>query len=218
MLTFTEENYLKMILTLSQREGKVLVKSLSRELGVKMPTVNSMMKKLSEKGYIYFDSYKPILLTEVGQQAATLVLRKHRLTEMFLYEKMGLGWEQVHKIAEQIEHIKSDLFFDKMDEMLNYPKTDPHGEPIPTKEGDFFQSDDLQLSSFDKGDVVLFMAVGDSSNEFLEYLNKRELHIGQKIKIISKETFDNSLIISCNNRKEVVLSKMVCDKILVTKS
>ena len=101
MLTFTEENYLKMILTLSQREGKVLVKSLSRELGVKMPTVNSMMKKLSEKGYIYFDSYKPILLTEVGQQAATLVLRKHRLTEMFLYEKMGLGWEQVHKIAEQ---------------------------------------------------------------------------------------------------------------------
>lgn len=219
MLTLVEENYLKTILTLSDKEGKVLVKALSRELDVKMPTVNSMMKRLSEKGYIHFENYKPIFLTERGRKEAASILRKHRLTETFLYEKMELGWEQVHAIAEQIEHIRSDLFFDKMDQMLNHPKVDPHGEPIPSKNGDILESTYRKLSVFEPGDVVVFMAVNDASDTFLEYLNKRNLSLGIGLEIISKEEYDGSMAVRYGgSKKEEVLSRPVCDKILVEKN
>ena len=127
-----EENYLKALFHLSKNgEEEVAVKDLSERLNIKMPTVNSMMKKLAEKELVHYTSYKPLRLTQKGLIKAALIVRKHRLTEMFLVEKMDFGWEEVHEVAEQIEHIQSPLFFDKMDQMLNYPRFDPHGSPIP---------------------------------------------------------------------------------------
>lgn len=216
MLSLAEENYLKKLLTLSKNTEEVSVNELSLELNIKMPTVNGMMKKLSEKGLVHFERYKPIRLTDEGRKAAAVVLRKHRLTETFLYEKMGLGWEQVHSIAEQIEHIQSSLFFEKMDELLNHPKTDPHGEPIPLENGKIIDLGYLKLSSIKVGQTVLFSAVNDASEEFLRFLNKRDLKLGTQIKIISVESYDGSLTVSYNNKKEV-LSKLVCDKILTSK-
>lgn len=216
MISLAEENYLKKLLTLSKETGEVSVNELSLELNIKMPTVNGMMKKLSEKGLVYFERYKPIKLTDEGRKAAAIVLRKHRLTETFLFEKMGMGWEQVHPIAEQIEHIQSSLFFEKMDELLNYPKIDPHGEPIPTDDGQIMEMGYLRLSNHKVGQTVIFSAVNDSSEEFLQFLNKRDLKLGVKIKVIAIEPYDSSLTISYNNKKEV-LSKIVCDKILVNK-
>ena len=216
MISLAEENYLKKLLTLSKETGEVSVNELSLELNIKMPTVNGMMKKLSEKGLVYFERYKPIKLTDEGRKAAAIVLRKHRLTETFLFEKMGMGWEQVHPIAEQIEHIQSSLFFEKMDELLNYPKIDPHGEPIPTDDGQIMDMGYLRLSNQKIGKTIVFSAVNDSSEEFLQFLNKRDLRLGVKIKITGIEPYDGSLTISYNNKKDV-LSKIVCDKILVSR-
>lgn len=214
MITLTEENYLKTILVLSTEKGYVPVNVLSQELNIKMPTVNSMMKRLADKELVYFEPYKPIRLTEKGKTEAALIVRRHRLTETFLFEKMGLGWEHVHPIAEQIEHIQSALFFDKMDEMLNFPKTDPHGEPIPTKEGVFLPTSQTRLSGHKAGETVCFTAVNDSSEEFLKFLNNKNLKLGTAIKIESIELYDGSLTIAYENRHEI-LSKIVADKILV---
>lgn len=216
MLSLAEENYLKRLLILSKETGEVSVNELSMELKIKMPTVNGMMKKLAEKGLVYFEKYKPIKLTDEGRKEAAVVLRKHRLTETFLFKKMGLGWEQVHPIAEQIEHIQSPLFFEKMDELLNYPKIDPHGEPIPSNDGKICDIESQKLSNIKIGQTVVFSAVNDASEEFLQFLNKRDLRLGAKIKVLNVESYDGSLTITYNNRKEV-LSKLVCDKILICK-
>ena len=133
--SLTKENYLKALFALSNEADEVTVNELSKRLGIKMPTVTSMMKKLAEKKLVNYESYKPLRLTEKGKREAGIIIRKHRLTEMFLAEIMGFGWEEVHEIAEQVEHIQSPDFFEKMDKMLGYPKIDPHGSPIPDKTG-----------------------------------------------------------------------------------
>jgi DtxR family Mn-dependent transcriptional regulator len=147
MNSLTEENYLKTLLVMADEHGAVSVNDLSRRLGIKMPTVTSMMKKLAKKKLVHYESYKPLKLTEKGRKEAGLVIRKHRLTEMFLVQKMGFGWEEVHEIAEQIEHIQSPDFFEKMDEMLGYPSVDPHGSPIPDRFGKVEWKKFIKLSS-----------------------------------------------------------------------
>ena len=146
MNSLTEENYLKAFFHLSDDNNQVTVNELSKFLNIKMPSVNSMMKKFAEKKWVIYETYKPIKITDLGKREAAIVVRKHRLTEMFLVEKMEFGWENVHEIAEQLEHIHSEDFFDKMDELLNYPKVDPHGEPIPDKEGNIINQNFLKLS------------------------------------------------------------------------
>src|SRR5690606_10301530 len=134
-------------------------------LSIKMPTVTSMMKKLSAKKLVHYESYKPVKLTENGKKAAALIIRKHRLTEMYLVEKMGFGWEQVHEIAEQIEHIQSPDFFAKMDELLGFPKLDPHGSPIPDKNGKMVWKDYNKLSECQPKDEVKITAVINATDE-----------------------------------------------------
>ena len=136
---------------------------------------------------------------------------------MFLVHKMGFGWEAVHQIAEQLEHIHSELFFDKMDELLNYPKIDPHGEPIPDKDGNIIQQNLMKLSECKAGDEVALASVTESSDSFLTYLSQRELQLNTKIKILKVEAFDHSMSVSFGIGKNETLSKMVCDKILVEK-
>jgi DtxR family Mn-dependent transcriptional regulator len=215
MISQTEENYLKSLFHLSGETGEVNVISLSRCLKIKMPTVTSMMKKLAEKGLVHYESYKPLRLTENGRKQAGLIIRKHRLTEMFLVEKMGFGWENVHDIAEQIEHISAPEFFEKMDELLGYPKLDPHGEPIPDMNGQVQPLKYNTLIDCRAGETIRVAAVINTSAEFLIFLNSREIHLGLEMKVLAVEPFDNSMTVSYGLRKSESLSHTICERLLV---
>lgn len=215
MYSLAEENYLKALYLLSGKVGAVNVNDLSKQLHIKMPTVNSMMKRLFEKGLIHYESYKPIKLTTEGKKQAALIIRKHRLTEMFLVEKMGFGWEEVHPIAEQIEHIDAPAFFDRMDALLGFPKTDPHGSPIPSKNGEIEWIAYVNLSNCHAGEKVILSAVTNSSDEFLRFLNSKDIKLGDVIRILDVEPFDGSMQLSVSNRSPETFSKLVCEKLLV---
>jgi len=217
MNSLTEENYLKALFNIAIENGEVNVNELSKRLGIKMPTVTSMMKKLAEKKMVHYESYKPLRLTEKGKKEAGLIIRKHRLTEMFLAEKMNFGWEDVHDVAEQIEHIQAPAFFDKMDELLGYPKIDPHGSPIPDKSGKIIWKEYSKLSDCKPGETVKLSAVINTSSDFLKYLNSRELRLGLKIKIKSVEPFDKSVVVVYGKRASEVLSNIVCERLMVEK-
>ena len=217
MKSLTEENYLKAIFHLVDEENCFTINELSKLLNVKMPSVNSMMKKFVQKNWVIHESYKPIKLTDLGKKEAALIVRKHRLTEMFLVEKMGFSWESVHEIAEQLEHVHSEVFFDKMDELLNNPKVDPHGEPIPNKEGNIIEQNFLKLSKCKVNDKVILASVTESSDDFLTYLSSRNMNLNSQITILEIEKYDQSMSILCNGEIKI-LSKIVCDKILVNKA
>ena len=217
MISLTEEYYLKELFNLSSETGEVNVNDLSKRLAIKMSTVTSMMKRLAEKELVHYESYKPLRLTEKGKKEAGLIIRKHRLTEMFLVEKMGFGWEEVHEIAEQVEHIQSVGFFEKMDELLGFPTVDPHGSPIPDKTGKVVWLTYSKLSECKAGETVKLSAVINTSSEFLKFLNSREMRLGLKIKINSIESFDRSMVVSYGKRPSETLSNVVCERLLVEK-
>ena len=216
MNSFTEENYLKSMFNLAEKSGEITVNDLSKTLNIKMPTVNSMVKRLAGKGYINYQSYKPITLTDEGKKEALLIIRKHRLTEMFLVEKMGFGWEEVHEVAEQIEHIHSPKFFAKMDEMLDFPKVDPHGSPIPDKTGNIQLKTYNSLNKYGKGEKLKLVAVTNSNDDFLKYLNLKKLNLDTQIEILDKEEFDQSMTVKFNEQA-ITLSEKVTEKLLVEK-
>lgn len=214
MISLTEENYLKAIYHLANKDNTVMVNEISKFLNIKMPSVNSMMKKFADKNWVIYESYKPLIITAEGRRRAALVVRKHRLTEMFLVHKMGFRWDEVHEIAEQLEHIDSEVFFDKIDELLDYPKTDPHGSPIPDKDGNIIQQNYRKLSETRVGQKVVFVALTESSNELLKYLNQKQLPLNTEIEILRLEEFDKSMEVLYNAKKEV-FSALVCEKLLV---
>jgi len=213
--SLTEENYLKALYNLTSTKEMVNVKELAEYFNIKMPTVTSMIKKLASKNLVEYESYRPLKLTSIGQRQAALIVRKHRLTEMFLVEKMGIGWEDVHDIAEQIEHIKSHILFDKMDELLDFPISDPHGSPIPDKDGNVRIEKLSRISDYKAGDTLKLKAVLNSSKEFLEYLNSKDIQLEQTINIINVESFDQSMTVSYSNHPNETLSHTVCKKLLV---
>jgi DtxR family transcriptional regulator, Mn-dependent transcriptional regulator len=213
--SLTEENYLKALLNLANPAGEVNVKELSRVLGTKMPTVTSMMQKLARKKLVHYETYRPPRLTEKGRKEAALIIRKHRLMEMFLVEKMGFGWEAVHQIAEQIEHIHAPAFFEKMDELLGYPKMDPHGSPIPDRNGKMHWKPQAKLSDFKAGSVVKLCGIADSSDDFLRFLNSRDLRLGVAMTINEIEEFDGSMTVSYGKHRKETLSGLVCDRLFV---
>ncbi len=214
MATTTEENYLKTLFHLSGKTGQVSISELSKALEVSKPTANSMVKNLQAKGLITYEKYKPLSLTKEGRKAAALILRKHRLTEMYLVEKMGFGWEEVHEIAEQVEHIESPAFFDRMDELMDFPRADPHGSPIPDKEGRIATQTNKRLNECSPGTEVVLRALGESSKEFLEFLDSRGLTLGSRMKVISMSAFDNSVQVAIEGKNES-LSTKVSERLLV---
>lgn len=215
MASHTEENYLKALFSLSIETGTITVSDLSLRLGVSIPTVNSMIKKLHEQGLVAYEKYRPISLTARGKKEAALVIRKHRLTEMYLVEMMGFGWEQVHEIAEQMEHIDSPLLFQRMDELLGNPTIDPHGSPIPDDKGRVEWKSYEKLSECTVGRNVRLSALTHSSREFLSLLNDRGLALGTQIKVVHIEVFDGSMTVSYKNHPSVTLSALVCERLLV---
>jgi DtxR family Mn-dependent transcriptional regulator len=218
MNSLVEENYLKALFNMSRETGEVNVNELSKRLGIKMPSVTSMMKKLAGKKLVHYESYKPLRLTEEGEREAGIIIRKHRLTEMFLVRKMGFGWEEVHEIAEQVEHIQSPVFFEKMNELLGYPTIDPHGSPIPDEKGEMIRMEYHKLSDCRIGEKVTVSAVINTSSEFLTFLNNYEIRLGTKIKVLSIEPFDQSMTVSYGSRNSQTLSHTVCERLLVEKS
>ncbi|GAA0886949.1 MULTISPECIES: metal-dependent transcriptional regulator [Sphingobacterium] len=215
MISQTEENYLKALYNLTYLKGDANVNEISKRLDIKMPTVNSMMKKLADKGFVHYESYKPLRLTEEGKKEAALIIRKHRLTEMYLVEKMEFAWDEVHQIAEQIEHIHSPEFFSKMDELLGYPTVDPHGSPIPDSNGVMPLENYVFLNSCKAGDIVTLMAVQPSSKELLQYLTAKNLELGTTLTIKSIEPFDASITVGYKDRPIEVLSSKVTATLLV---
>lgn len=210
----TEENYLKALFHLSHENGEVSVKELSEHLSIKMPTATSMMKKLAEKRLVQYESYKPLKLSRQGLKEAGLIVRKHRLTEMFLVEKMGFSWEEVHEIAEQVEHVHSPLFFERMNELLGNPSLDPHGSPIPDPDGKILNKKYDKLSDSQVGDKFTLLAVSNSSEEFLTYLNSHELKLGVILTVNAIEPFDASMTVSYPGHVKVILSEIACKSLL----
>lgn len=211
----TVENYLKALHALTRRGEDVAISDLSEVLGISKPSANSMVKKLAERGLLRYERYRPLQLTEEGRKQAALVVRRHRLTEMFLVEKMGFGWEEVHPIAEQIEHVKSKKFFERMDLLLGSPTLDPHGSPIPDRQGNVTPPEGRPLHQCRAGEAVCLSGLTSSSTELLEYLNEKELQLGTKITIAAVERFDGSLTITYDGC-ELVISRETAGQLLVT--
>jgi DtxR family Mn-dependent transcriptional regulator len=215
MGSLTEENYIKSIYTLSLEAGEVSVSRLAGKLGVKLPTVNSMIKKLATKKIVAYVPYRGIKMTERGKREALSIIRKHRLAELFLVQVMGIGWEEVHDIAEQLEHVESDTFYNRIDEMLGNPKEDPHGEPIPDINGKVASRKRLSLSEIETGRQARITAVGNDEKSFLDHLNSKGLQIGDTITVRKKEKFDGSMVITMRGKRETMLSHQVAARIWV---
>lgn len=215
MVSLTEENYLKALYRLAQENKEISVKDIAKSLGIKMPTVNSMVKKLAEKKFIKYEKYKAIQLTEKGKRQALYILRKHRLTELFLSEVMGLGWEEVHDIAEQIEHIQSDRFFDRIDEMLGHPQFDPHGEPIPDANGKLPVYPSFPLCEGQINTTYTLTGVANHDPSFLQFLDSLALTLGSSIEIKEIQGFDKSMAVKINNKTKTIFSFTVCRNLMV---
>lgn len=217
MASQTEENYLKALLHLADDQGEIIISELSAMLQVSKPTVNSMVKNLEKQGLLNYEKYKPLSLTQQGKKEAALIVRKHRLTEMYLVKEMGFGWEEVHEIAEQVEHINSPKFFERMDELLGFPSVDPHGSPIPDSAGQVIEHNYKRLASCKKGEKVKLVALANSATDFLELLNSRDLRLGTNLEILSIEEFDSSMEVCYENHTSERLSAKICERLLVEK-
>ncbi len=200
MLSKSEENYLKEIYALSESSKEVVNTSLlANKLATKSPSVTEMLKKLAKKNLLKYEKYKGVKLNTQGKSIALGIIRKHRLWETFLVDKLNFNWDEVHVIAEQLEHIQSDQLTDRLDEFLGFPTMDPHGDPIPNKKGQVIKINKTPLFNMGISEEGVFIGVKSSSDSFLKYLSKNNISIGCKIKIISIEDFDNSLKIEINN-------------------
>ncbi|MBU3820764.1 metal-dependent transcriptional regulator [Flavobacteriaceae bacterium XHP0103] len=218
MVTLSEENYLKAIYHLG-KQGMLAVttNAIAEQMDTKASSVTDMLKKLSDKNLANYVKYQGVSLTEEGRLAAALVVRKHRLWEVFLVEKLQFSWDEVHDIAEQLEHIKSLKLVDELDAFLGCPTHDPHGDPIPDKHGNIGKMNKIFLAQLNPNDHCICIGVSDSSADFLKYLDKHQIALGTSIEIISKETFDESMTIKVNNAL-LNISKIVSNNIYVKKA
>jgi DtxR family Mn-dependent transcriptional regulator len=200
MLTFSEENHIKSIFHLSViSEDGVSTNSIAENLNTKASSVTEMLKKLSEKSLIVYKKYHGAQLTEIGRKTALKIIRKHRLWEVFLVEKLNFKWDEVHDIAEQLEHIQSEKLTNQLDKFLDFPTHDPHGDPIPNTAGFIKFTPKLKLSDLNIGETGKFIGVKDSSSTFLKYLDKRKISLGCNIKVLHQEDFDQSLHIGLDD-------------------
>ena len=214
--TATEENYLKAIFKLSQTDlKKVSLTAIAEQMEINSASVIDMVKKLALKGWLNYDKKNGAELTTVGQASALQIIRKHRLWEVFLYEKLRYGWDEVHSMAEQLEHIQHEDLADRLEEFLGHPEYDPHGDPIPQSNGKIPVLQGVLLKDAHIGDVCEVVAVRDTSSLFLQYLGKLSLGIGSKIKVQDKIEFDGSMIIIINSQSAVTISQKLSENLIV---
>jgi DtxR family Mn-dependent transcriptional regulator len=215
MASPTEENYLKALFNLENENGEITLSDLASQLQVSLPTANSMVKSLKKQEWVHHEKYKPLTLTDAGRILAASIIRKHRLTEMFLVKMMNFGWEEVHEVAEQVEHIHAPKFFQRMDEILGHPSVDPHGSPIPDKYGKLEKQSYTPLTQAATGQKVKLIALTNSSAEFLAYLNSKDLSLGITLEVISREQFDQSVLVSYLGHPKEILSEKVSERLLI---
>jgi DtxR family Mn-dependent transcriptional regulator len=214
-MTHSEENYLKTIYHLTATsDAEVSTNAIAEKTETKASSVTDMLKKLAEKDLVNYKKYQGVSLTEKGKLTAKMIVRKHRLWESFLVEKLNFSWDEVHDVAEQLEHIKSEKLINKLDEFLNFPTEDPHGDPIPNAAGQIVNIKKQLLSEFEKNQIGICVGVKDTSSDFLKYLDKQEIALGSAIEIIEKEVFDASFTIRVGN-KELTISNKIASNIYI---
>lgn len=214
-MTFSEENYLKAIYHLTTiSDTEVSTNAIAELMETKASSVTDMLKKLSEKDLINYKKYQGVSLTENGMLAAKMIVRKHRLWEVFLVDKLDFTWDEVHDVAEQLEHIKSEKLINKLDDFLGNPTEDPHGDPIPDMNGRIIKIEKQLLSELTENQKGICVGVKDTSSEFLKYLDKQEIALGSKIEIIGKESFDLSLKIKVD-KKDLTISNKIASNLFV---
>ena len=217
--TFAEENYIKAVYHLHNQDGRpVSTNALADEMQTTAASVSDMLKKLSQKKVVYYQKYKGATISPKGEDIALRVIRKHRLWEVFLVEKLKFKWDEVHDVAEQLEHIKSPLLISRLDEFLGYPKHDPHGDPIPDQDGNFTPVKKEPLTDIAIGTSCQVIAVDDSSTSFLKYLDKVGISIGTKLYLEDKNDFDGSIDILIEGEKSSTVSPIAAENILVAQT
>lgn len=214
-LSRAEENYLKTIYHIAEPDVAVSTRLLANHVQAKDSSVTDMLKKLSKKQLIHYEKYKGVSLTDFGKQAAIEVIRRHRLWEVFLVEKLRFRWDEVHDLAEQLEHIQSRELTNRLEEYLEYPELDPHGDPIPNREGQVVDKPHLKLSQVHSHHRLTIVRVKDDSAHFLSYLNSKGIGIGDCIHIVQREVYDGSIQLKFSDGRLVHISSKVSDNILV---
>lgn len=209
-MTLAEENYLKAIFHLEfENEGEeVSTNAIADSMETKPSSVTDMVQKLAEKKMLVYKRYKGVQLTDEGRKLAAYIIRKHRLWEVFLVDKLNFHWDEVHEIAEQLEHIKSEELIIRLNQFLGNPKFDPHGDPIPDENGVLKRTSKKLLSEIDKNEQGVCVGVKESSPEFLQYLDKKKISIGTKITVLGKEFFDGSMVIQVGNEQFFISIKI----------
>ena len=209
MFTQAEENYLKAIYHLETDSKKgISTNAIAKSLETKASSVTDMVKKLSDKKVVLYKKYQGVTLTELGLKTAANIVRKHRLWEVFLVQKLNFSWDEVHEVAEQLEHIKSAKLINQLDVLLGFPKYDPHGDPIPDKDGNLSKIDKILLSTLLKNESGVCVGVDDSSSEFLQFLDKKGITLGKQVTVLEKEDFDDSLSIEIDGKKLSISNKI----------
>ncbi|XLS31049.1 metal-dependent transcriptional regulator [Flavobacteriaceae bacterium M23B6Z8] len=217
-MTLSEENYLKTIYHLAKDANKgVSTNQIASAIDTKASSVTDMLKKLAEKNLVLYKKYQGVKLTDTGKVNAARIVRKHRLWEVFLVEKLNFSWDEVHEVAEQLEHVRSEKLIQELDAFLDYPKVDPHGDPIPDEEGNITPSQKAVLASFKKGEKGVFVGVKNSSSDFLRYLDKLNLSLGDSVEVIAIEAFDASMTVKKSNQ-EISISSTTAQNIYLQKN
>ncbi|MBC7849522.1 MAG: metal-dependent transcriptional regulator [Chitinophagaceae bacterium] len=209
----SKENYLKAIFHLQEEDGIVTTNELAAALQTRAASVTDMLKKLKTQKLLLYEKYKGFKLTLEGRKVALQIIRKHRLWEFFLVTKLNFGWDEVHEIAEELEHISSKKLIDRMDEFLGFPKTDPHGDPIPDSTGKVTLVKQVDLLNLPLNTVAEVSGIGDQSPEMLDLLNHKNIQLGSKLEIRKKFSFDNSIEIKIKNHPAITVSENVAKKI-----
>lgn len=217
-LTHTEENYLKAIFTIADRDDSpIRTNDIAKLLNTKASSVTDMLKKLAEKELILYERYKPISLSHSGIKVATHLIRKHRLWETFLVENLGFNWSEVHHIAEQLEHIQAPELVQRLADYLDNPLYDPHGDPIPDSEGYFPQRDQVLLGSLKPGECGRLCSVVEDDTSFLKVLNLLEIKIGTLLEVESIISFDDTMQVRISQKQSKILSNKICNNLFVIK-
>ncbi|WP_405378765.1 metal-dependent transcriptional regulator [Nonlabens sp. Asnod3-A02] len=214
MHSISEENYIKAIYHLQDGKALVSTNEIAGRMNTKASSVTDMLKKLADKNLAEYVPYKGARLTDKGVQCANQIIRKHRLWEVFLVEKLDFSWDEVHDVAEQLEHIQSQKLIDQLDKHLGFPKKDPHGDPIPDSHGNYEKTNKTILSKLKKGDKGTLIGLIDSSKNFLKYLDKQHMKLGTNIEIIEFEEFDLSYSIKVNE-SPLQISKQIADNLYI---
>ncbi len=219
MVSQAEENYLKTVFAISEKEGKsATTNAIAAALQTTAASVTDMLKRLAEKNLIAYEKYRGVLLTDPGRRIATALVRKHRLWEVFLLEKLGFSWDEVHELAEQLEHVQGDALVNRLDAFLGHPKYDPHGDPIPDAEGRWTARKQVLLATLQPGERGTVTGVQDHSATFLQYLDQMQLTLGATVEVLERFAYDQSARVRTSTGNDLILSEKVCQNLFVHQS